>query len=114
MAINFNNVQQLPFIPNVTYQTFDTVLEGITYTINARWNSRGEAWYMDILDANASPIASGLKLVLGVAIGRKVTDPRFPGIFFVSDLSNADQEASFDDFGTRVVVYFYPIAEWLA
>ncbi len=114
MAINFDNVQELPFTGGSAFQEFDTVLAGTVFTIRQRWNTRDAAWYLDLFDVNASPIFSGIKVVLGVALGRRVTDARMPGVFLAEDLSGENRDATFDDIGTRVRVYFYPFAEWFA
>lgn len=114
MAVNFDNVQQLPLVGKLAFQEFDTVLAGTVYTIRQRWNTRDAAWYLDLFDADQSPIFSGIKIVLGVALGRRVTDPRMPGVFIADDISGSETDATFDDIGTRVVVYFYPFSEWFA
>lgn len=118
MPINFDNVQQLPLVGSLAFQEFDTVLDGTVFTVRQRWNTRDAAWYLDLLDANSDPIFQGVKVVLGVALGRRVTDPRMPGVFVARDLAaktlNEQRDATFDDIGTRVVVHFYPLSEWFA
>ncbi len=115
MAASKDNIQQLPFESGPAFQKFATAIDGNTFVINLRWNGRDAAWYFDLADADESPIVSGIKIVQGMLLGRRCTDPRFPrGVFWAVDLTNQKIDATFDDLGTRVVVYFYPIAEWLA
>lgn len=120
MTINFDNVQRLPLVGGAggAFQEFDTVLDGVSYTVQHYWNTRDEAWYLNLLDVNGDPIFSGIKIVLGVALGRRVTDPRMPGVFAARDLAattlNDQRDATFDDLGSRVVVDFYPLSEWFA
>lgn len=115
MAANLDNVQQLPLLPSVAFQSFSTVLLTTTFIVNLRWNTRDAAWYFDLLDETESRIISGVKIVLGIPLARRSTDPRMPlGIFYAVDLSGENNEATFDDLGTRVVLYFYPAAEWFA
>lgn len=110
---SINNVQQLPFVGSVAFQEFGTALAGIPYIFRLRWNTRDAAWYFDLFDANRSPIVSGIKIVLGVELGRRTTDARMPpGVLWASDLSNQGLDATFDDLGTRVIVYFFPFDEW--
>jgi hypothetical protein len=112
---SINNVQQLPFESGAAFQQFATVINGTTYAISLRWNARDAAWYFDLADADESPIVSGIKVVQGALLGRRCTDARFPrGVIWAVDLSNQKLDATFDDLGTRVAVYFYPLAEWLA
>jgi hypothetical protein len=121
MAINFDNVQRLPLEPgNVggAFQEFPTVLDGTEFIVRARWNTRDAAWYLSLFDAADDPIFQGIKIVQGVALGRRVTDERMPGVFLASDLNDPDGtggvDAGYDDLGERVVVDFYPFAEWFA
>lgn len=108
-----DNIQQLPFESGPAFQRFATSIAGTTYVINLRWSGRDAAWYFDLADVNESPIVSGIKIVQGALLGRRCADPRFPpGILWAVDLSNQKLDATFDDLGTRVVVYFYPFAEW--
>lgn len=120
---DLNNVQQLPLVGGLAFQTFDTVLSNTAFTVNVRWNASDDnrvgAWRMDLLDADGSRIFSGIKIVLGIALGRRCTDPRMPpGVFWAVDLAAAQagtkRDATLDDLGTRVVVYYYPFDEWFA
>lgn len=118
MPINFDNVQELPLTGGLTFQEFDTVLDGTPFTIRQRWNTRDAAWFIDLLDVNGGEIFIGAKIVIGNAIGRRVTDPRLPGLFLADDLgagqNNPRRDATFDDIGTRVRLYFYPFSEWFS
>jgi hypothetical protein len=121
VPVNLDNVQRLPLEGGGTggaFQTFDTVLNGTSFTIDTYWNTRDAAWYMNLRDVNGDLIFSGIKIVIGVALGRRVTDPRMPGVFLASDLAattpNTQRDATYDDLGSRVVVDFYPFAEFFA
>lgn len=111
-AFDLTRAQRIPFEGGVAFQEFDTVLDGKSYTIQAYWNTRDAAWYFNLRDASNVIIFAGIKIVLGVALGRRVTDSRMPGVFIASDLAAAkpedERDAGYDDFGTRVVVDFYP------
>lgn len=94
------------------------MLDGKPFTVICRWNMRDEAWYLDLLRPNQTPIANGLKLVLGAIHGARNTDADMPGVFVVRDTSNADREAGLDDIGydvdgkqQRVLVYFFRFDE---
>lgn len=100
--------QRLPLIPGEPHYRFSTELSGIPFVVEVRWNQREEAWYMTVLDANESPVLSGVKLVLGALLGARSADPRKPpGAFVVADLSGTGRDATLDDLGTRVVVSFF-------
>ncbi len=93
------------------YQVSST-MDGVTYAFVVRWNGRALSWYFDLLDANGDAIVSGVRIVLGALFGRRSVDPRFPpGRIFASDLSNTGREATRDDLGVRVKLYYTPSAD---
>lgn len=80
--------------------------------IDTRWSARDEAWYLDFRQEDETPIILGVKVVLGVNLGRQSTDPFFQSQMFVPfDTSGADIEAGFDDLGGRVIVQRLTIAD---
>lgn len=111
----------IPLVASVPSYRFSTTLDSFgdgseivpqTYVIDVHWNARDEAWYMDLLASDETPIRHGLKIVLGALIGGRCVDERFPaGCFMAVDLSGEGREATLDDIGTRVVLYFYTAAE---
>lgn len=104
--------QLIPMIPTVPFYRFGTALDGIQFIFDVRWNGRDGAWYMDISTEDDILIAAGIKIVLGVLLGYRSVDPAFPrGGIIASDLSNTGRDATLDDLGTRVAVYFFPFAE---
>lgn len=110
----------LPFRPSVGSYDFTCAINQRTYVWFARWNTRDKAWMLDISDENSKPIIVGVKVVLGAFLGRMRQDvPLFTeGVLVATDLSinhnnGQGKEAGFDDFGTRVIVQYIPILEWL-
>lgn len=90
---------------------FSTTFDGVTFDLDCRWNEREQAWYFDLLTEDGTPIVRGVKIVLGVMLGGRtgVSNPLFPaGALMAFDLSDEGREATLDDLGTRVVVYFVP------
>jgi hypothetical protein len=115
MPVDLSQLQQLPLKPSIPFQKFSTTIDGTTYVFNLRWNTTDAAWYFDLLDQDENPIVSGVKIVLGVALGRRSSDARMPrGAFMASDLMNTGKDAGLDDLGTRVAVYYYPFEQWFA
>ena len=100
-------MQTLPLVPSLPNYRFGTALDGVQYIFDFRWNSRDEAWYMAISSEDGTLIRTGIKVVLGIALGGRVADSDFPtGAFFALDLSNAGVEATLDDLGERVAVVY--------
>lgn len=101
--------QQLPMTSAFPSYRFGTSLNGEQYTIDVRWNGRDEAWYMDVLTEEGTPIRRGIKLVLGALLGGRCIDPGFPdGVLIAADLARLGRDATVEDLGERVAVYFVP------
>lgn len=97
----------LPFVGQIGQYRFGTTIESTAYLFDVRWNTLDAAWYFDVLEADETPIATGLKIVLGVFIGRTSTHELFSdGAFLAFDQSGAERDATYDDLGTRVVVKY--------
>lgn len=107
---------ELPIDADSPFYVMGVVIENQAFTFVIRWSDRGAItegrWLFDLLDENGdeeNPIISGVPIVLGALLGRRCTDPRFPdGAIFASDLSGRNQEATINDLGTRVKLYFRP------
>jgi hypothetical protein len=84
---------ELPLRNDVPAFTFQTDLDGTTYTFKFHHNSRMDRWAFDILTANEDPIVSGVLVVTGTLLLERFSDPRLPqGDMFV--LNKADENAS--------------------
>lgn len=104
--------QQLPLIPTVPNYRVATQLGDDIFILDVRWNTRDEAWYLDILTDDETMVRAGIKIVLGSLLGGRVRSAAFPkGILQAVDLTGAGAEATLDDLGTRVAVYFTPNAD---
>ncbi len=99
---------QLPLVGGVPNYRVGTAFGDTQVILDVRWNARDGAWYLDILAEDETPMARGIKIVLGALLGYRSTDPRLPaGALLASDLSGAGADATLDDLGTRVAVYYF-------
>jgi len=105
-------VISIPARPGLTFYNLQIPLDGITYTLEIRWSVRESAFYMNVLDeSGATPILSGLKLVLGAPIAAKNTGRAFPGFFLVIDTSGQGLDAGIEDLGDRVRLDYFEAAD---
>ena len=101
-------VLALPVIPSVARYRFTTELDAVNYVLDFRWNTRAEAWFMDVLREDESPIRSSIKMMLGAVQGSEEQGEDFPpGDFVLEDASGAEIDATLDDFGVRVFLYYF-------
>jgi hypothetical protein len=100
---------ELPLQPSIGAYRFSSTLMGTSYWFDFRWDTTDDAWFFDIKEIDETPIALGLKLVLGAFIGRHVPHILFRrGVFAAYDTSGDQKEAGFDDAGTRVILKYIP------
>lgn len=100
-------MQVIPFTPSNPFDEFDTQLGTETCRFVQRWNERDEAWYFDLLSLEDAVIAAGIKIVLGVPLGRRVQHPIFAkGLIVAIDTSELARDPGFDDLGKRVRVCY--------
>ena len=97
--------KQIPIRAEVSAQTFDIVLDDVSYSMSAKWNSRSEYWTLDISDVDGNVIIIGLCLKLGAGL---LSPFNFDiGELIMIDDTSTGLEASLDNIGiTSRLVYF--------
>ena len=97
----------IPLQPSVPRYTFSTALSNAVYTFRVYWNSRSEVWYMDVYTDDETLLRAGVPLLLGVELdkGRSAEWP--DGRFLVYDTENSGVDATLDDLGTRVQLWYF-------
>lgn len=85
-----------------------TALGGADFLLRFRWSQRGGHWLLTLSDADGAPIASGVALVTGLPLLRRVVDARRPaGELLVVDVSGAnDLDPGFEDLGDRFALLY--------
>lgn len=97
----------LPFEPTITPYRFTCPIGDSPYHFDVRWNGWNAAWYFDLREIDETPIARGIKIVIGTYLGRKFSHPLFAdGVFIAHDVSGARKDPGLDDLGTRVPVMY--------
>lgn len=98
----------VPNRPNQTDYSMRVALDGATFTLRFRWNTRESAWYMDISDEIDVPIYMGLKIVINNPLGVRCRDPRRPkGFFLAGDTTKRGKDPAIADLGDRVQLYYF-------
>lgn len=90
-------------------------IQGVTYTLQARWNDRAGAWTLDIGTREGDLIARGVRLVADYPLLASTVDARLPsGELFVVSASgepaqNDPGRNDFEDGEMRLV--FFPLPD---
>lgn len=102
----------IPFEPGIPEQPIEIVLDDVPYVLRARWNTRDNAWYFDAWEGDGTtPIAFGVKLVLGVRLGRLYNHPLFQGGMFLIDDGGTGEDPGLSDLGSRVQLAHMTVAD---
>lgn len=108
--------QDIPLRPSEPWYRMTTPLADAptpgtttTYHFDFRWNVRDSSWYFDMLEQDETPIIQGVRVVLGMYLGRRSRHPFFRhNVIVAVNTSSArgddGREATLDDFGARVIL----------
>ena len=98
----------IPFDPSIPHQRLEVSILNTPIIIDARWNPRDEAFYLDLFDVDETPIIRSIKVVLGVDFFHRSSYPLFVGrSLFAIDTSGTGVECGIDDLGGRIQIAFF-------
>lgn len=107
-----NEALEIPLLPKFANYRFGVTIENHPYLFEPRWNTRDFAWYLNILEVTEEPIVYGVKVVLGTYLGRRSNHKLFrQGVLVAVDTTGEGRDATYDDFGTRVILEYIPVLE---
>ena len=90
--------------------TVRVVLDEVPFRIDFRFNSRESFWYFDLKDDAGVQLRSGIKVTSGFPLlWRMQSSPRPNGELVVLPRGSQDLEASRNDFGGEVPMYYFEI-----
>lgn len=94
-------------IDNLAFFSVQALLDGVTYTLQFRWNDRAAGWFMDVLnEAGDTVYVAGIRLVGGGALSENITGRPYPGFFIAFDTSGLGVDAGFSDLGKLVQLLY--------
>ncbi len=95
--------------PDVPPSVQTLTLDGISYQFTLKWNARGQAWFLDIADANGTSLANGLRVCnAGMPVNSLVyLQANLPagGIYAIANASPT-LDATAEDLGNRVLLCY--------
>jgi hypothetical protein len=106
-------VHVLPIEPSNGYYSIRPVLDGVTYEIVVRLNDRMSAYFLDLYDAERTPLVLGRRVVIewdifGLA---RHLEGAPPGAIMAMDTTPRKEDPTFEDFGTRVLLVYHDADE---
>jgi hypothetical protein len=105
-------ILELTLKPLLPHYDLTTTLDGVSYTLEFRWNTRDSSWFMSIRLEDGTDVVNGVKVVVGYPLGfRSRHASRPPGMFQALDTSGKKQDPGINDLGARVRLYYFDLAE---
>lgn len=102
----------IPCRTDLTHYDMDVVLDGATFNLEFRWNTREQSWYVSLRAEDLTPLWLGKKVALGALIGaRSRAAGRPPGFFVARDTSNSGAPPGQKELGSRVEFAYVTGAE---
>ena len=112
----------LPVIPGEVNYDFGTTIEGVGYIFGIKWNEQDKAYdsngkaltdgafYFSVYDVGGTPLATGIKIVLGTYLGRRYQnlDLFNDGVFTAYDTSGLGVDCGLNDLGGRILFLYIP------
>lgn len=88
--------------------SFPIELDGSTWVLRFRWNHRMEQWRMDVFDAEGNALVRSVGVVIDTPLlNRFAYLGNLPsGILAARDTSGGRLDATYEDFGTRVQLFY--------
>lgn len=104
----------IPIAPGELNYSMLVALGGVTYTFESKWSEWDQSHYLNLLTEFGDRIRMGMRVTLGVPLGRTCTHPFFRGGRLLAyDLSGDKQMPGRDDFGSRVELRYYTLDQYL-
>lgn len=105
----------IPCRPDLPHYDMQVVLDGVTYTLEFRWNTRESVWKMDLKTEDETPILSSVKVVVNFPLCARVASAnRLPGKLVAFDTTNLQINPGFEDLGDRVTLLYLTETEYAA
>ena len=98
---------QIPTRSDLPFYDLQVTLDGVTYTLEFRWNVRAAGWFMAILDAEGvNVLRAGIRLVANWPLEAYRADRQPRGVLMALDTSSSGLDPGRDDLGDRVQLVY--------
>ena len=98
----------IPVNPGLLNYEFRIDLDGVTYTLGIRFNSREDRWFLDVKDASETPIILGIKVILNVDLIGRFQQAELPSgeLFVLNSDSDEEVEPGAGDLGENTLLLY--------
>ena len=99
----------VPVFPGEPLYTERVRLEDRDYVLRVDWNGREDRFYLGIYDTEDQPLLTGIKVIANWDfLSRSAWNAELPpGSLIAIDLEQGGEPPTYQDFGTRVRLFYY-------
>lgn len=98
----------LPLRNDLMHYSFECRLDNNSYGFEFWWNERAQIWFMSVFASDGTPIATGLRMIVGFPLmSRCRKEERPPGVLLAVDTAGRHEEPGVSDLGARVQLIYY-------
>jgi hypothetical protein len=91
---------------------FRTLLDGAWYGFRLAYNTRMQAWYLDLETSDGSLVLAGMRIAVGTNLLRPFGDGRLPpGQLFALDVEGQDRDPGRFDLSGPIQLLYRPEAD---
>jgi len=102
----------LPLRTDLEHYDFSVELDGASYFIEVRYNSRNDSHYLSISDVEGVPLLIGRRVVIDFPLTRRFKNRALPaGEFMAVDTSGQGRDPGAGELGGRVQILYATAAE---
>jgi len=102
----------LPLRTEFTHYSFVQTYDGISYNFELHYNTREEAWYLDLRLEDGTDIRTGIKVVVDFPLAKRSKHEKMlPGMLVCFDSSGKRLDPTIDDLGSRIRMLYFDESE---
>jgi hypothetical protein len=102
----------IPLRSDLPYFDLEVELDGVTYGLELRWNTRAEGWFLTIFNPETEEvIRAGIRVVCDFPLRSYEADRLPPGALVAVDTSGEATDPGYGDLGDRVQLLYFTAAE---
>jgi hypothetical protein len=99
---------RIPVLEDTAFWTQRMTLEGTDYVLSFSWNGRAEAWFVELLDLDSTPLLGPLKLTTNrpLFLRHHYLGTIPPGELFAFDPTYTIDAPDYTELGTSVELFY--------
>lgn len=97
-------IEVLPLFSGRAAYEYNIVIDSVSFRLVFTWANRHGSWYLDILEADSTPIRTGIRVILGYPLTLRdaANDLMFDGMLILQRIDDLDREPTYEDMGRNV------------